>query len=715
MRGKRMRLFFLSVVIFCFSQFDIAVKAEENSSENTSSLLQTLENTTMETSLTAESSTLSSSETTTETESEKRIEVEVENRLENFEKETYATVLKKDFPMWKDFDKEKTGTTSDWYQQTLYAKERLVHQEKNYIGLYQASAIFIGYVEESALALTNQPEGMALNFDRYMSKFTSENKVYLNFDEKDKISLKELANQTLHARQKFNHSNGKSYLSLFNRQNELIGYVHEEKAEFAAGPQGHYLSFGKYVTVTNENHHSFNDFKGNLRNNTGQLFGKTLKAQGKYYHFDGKVYFSLYDYQGKWQGYMTEDDLNSVTGPQGVYQPLNRYVTVTNGNYTTWSNFSWKAKGKSQAFKNKTLLVKGMYRHFNGPLYYSLYDGKGKWQGYINAQATQLTTGAQGSYQPFWKEVKITNKNYQFWQGFDWQSKGKTSEVYQRVLMARGKYQHFNGSIYYSVYDNKGKWYGYLNTGATMIYTGQAEKMKKVQTLLNQRYSSSNLGVYIVSLEDGSSASRYSTRQMTAASTGKLPAMYYTQKMINEKRLNPYQKFRYTNAINQMPLSYQSGGAGIMQGKAFGGYYSIDQVMNWTAKYSDNQGANFLAYYGAGKYNATMRQEISGVIGRQWQSPFLISPKENGLLMRKMYQQGGRVMGYLQNTVFDQQRIPKYLPVQVAHKIGDVGHYRHDVGVVYSKSPYVISVMTKNNTSYEVISNLSRDVYQILK
>ena len=34
--------------------------------------------------------------------------------------------------------------------------------------------------------------------------------------------------------------------------------------------------------------------------------------------------------------------------------------------------------------------------------------------------------------------------------------------------MARGVYYHFNGSTYYSLYDEKGQWYGYLNKDATV-------------------------------------------------------------------------------------------------------------------------------------------------------------------------------------------------------------------------------------------------------
>lgn len=248
------------------------------------------------------------------------------------------------------------------------------------------------------------------------------------------------------------------------------------------------------------------------------------------------------------------------------------------------------------------------------------------------------------------------------------------------------------------------------------VADGQAYKMKQVQNLLNRKYNQNRFGVHVISLTDGSTASVNPNKSYTAASTGKLPAIYYTQKRLNNGSLKPNQSFLYHDRINQMSgYSYQRGGAGILQGKSYGGYYTIDTILKWTIEYSDNQGANFLGYYGANQFNSAMRKEISQIIGRTWQSPFTITAKENAQLMRAIYYQGGSANKYLQNTVYDNQRIPKYLPVKVGHKIGDVYDYRHDVAIVYAKQPYVLSVMTSNYTSYETISLMSKEIYDILK
>lgn len=269
------------------------------------------------------------------------------------------------------------------------------------------------------------------------------------------------------------------------------------------------------------------------------------------------------------------------------------------------------------------------------------------------------------------------------------------------------KQAHTSNGIYYEIPK-----YGWVNKQA---FSSDLEKYKQVQNLLDRKYRSGNYGIYVKSLKSNVSAGVFQDTRYTAASTGKLPAIYYTQKRFNNGSLNPNTKYLYTDAINQMNESYGRGGAGILQNKPFGGMYTIDTILNWTIYYSDNQGANFLGYYAANKFSNPIKQEISQIIGRQWDTPFSITARENGKLMEAIYKQGGSANKYLQNTSFDNQRIPKYLPVKVGHKIGDVFDYRHDVAIIYAKEPYILSIMSKNYQSYESISILSSEIYNILK
>ena len=75
----------------------------------------------------------------------------------------------------------------------------------------------------------------------------------------------------------------------------------------------------------------------------------------------------------------------------------------------------------------KTVKATGKYSHVNGATYYSLYDNKNKWLGYINAAGVKTTSNAQGAYQAYGKYVTLTKKNYTIWGNFNWSSKKNTN------------------------------------------------------------------------------------------------------------------------------------------------------------------------------------------------------------------------------------------------------------------------------------------------
>ena len=45
--------------------------------------------------------------------------------------------------------------------------------------------------------------------------------------------------------------------------------------------------------------------------------------------------------------------------------------------------------------------------------------------------------------------------------------------MYGKTYQAKGKYEHWNGSTYYSLSDSTGKWIGYLNAEAATVANNQ--------------------------------------------------------------------------------------------------------------------------------------------------------------------------------------------------------------------------------------------------
>ena len=106
---------------------------------------------------------------------------------------------------------------------------------------------------------------------------------------------------------------------------------------------------------------------------------------------------------------------------------------------------------------------------------------------------------------------------------------------------------------------------------------------------------------------------------------------------------------------------------------------------------------------------------MTTIAGNEWDvNDKLASAKMAGQVMESIYNQNGFVLESLSQTSFDNQRIAKNISAKVAHKIGDADEYKHDTAIVYTDSPFVISIFTKNS-DYDTISKIAKDVYEVLK
>ncbi|MDA9470548.1 lysozyme [Enterococcus sp. 5H] len=104
-----------------------------------------------------------------------------------------------------------------------------------------------------------------------------------------------------------------------------------------------------------------------------------------------------------------------------------------------------------------------------------VYAGGQILQGLVNRRNDEVTlflkaaSPAQGSYIAFGKYVTITKKGYNLWSSFDWVKKDTTDKLFNETYIAKGYYNHSNGSRYYSLYDEANGWMGYLNAEAASI------------------------------------------------------------------------------------------------------------------------------------------------------------------------------------------------------------------------------------------------------
>lgn len=267
------------------------------------------------------------------------------------------------------------------------------------------------------------------------------------------------------------HVDPDAYLAKFNYNTSkfLVLVKQYYNAMVSARPYGSAIAYNKYATVKKSAYTIWQslDFKTKKGNSTAML-DQLVHIKAVYKHSNGGTYYSLYNKSGKWLGYINSTAVKIESGGQGHYYDFDKYVTLTKKGYTIWGSFDWtKKKSNSTSDYEKTYLAKGLYNHFNGTTYYSLYDNKGNWKGYVSSAAAEVASTPGGAAIADTKYVSIVKKGSTIWDDFNWRvSRGRSDSMLNRIAQVRRNYNHANGKTYYSLYRNDGSWIGYISADA---------------------------------------------------------------------------------------------------------------------------------------------------------------------------------------------------------------------------------------------------------
>ncbi|HGA1151562.1 serine hydrolase [Streptococcus suis] len=240
-------------------------------------------------------------------------------------------------------------------------------------------------------------------------------------------------------------------------------------------------------------------------------------------------------------------------------------------------------------------------------------------------------------------------------------------------------------------------------------------RVEAVQELLTNKYSKDTIGIYVKQLSTGQTAGVNQEKLFYSASIAKLPILYYVQEQLNSGDIDLTTKVKYTAESISFPGAYVAGGSGSLSKNPDNKDYSVEELINKTAKESDNVASNLLSYYVANKFDSNFYQVITAKTGSEWSMVTRETSAEiAGKMMEALYIQNGYVLESLLSTQFDNQRISKDISVPVAHKIGDADDVKHDVAIVYAGSPFVLSIFT-DKSNYDEITQIANDIYGILK
>lgn len=384
--------------------------------------------------------------------------------------DNYVTVTSKKATIWGDLDfKKKRGSSSTYYNQTLHAKAAFGRSGSHYLSLYDKSNKWVGYLNASCVQIEKGGQGKAISYGKYVTIVRSTANLWSSFSwAKTGKTTADIFNKTYLAKVEYKHFNGSTYLSLYDKKGKWLGYVNKTQTKEGSSQGGAALPISEYVSVTANDYTVWRDLNGKKKLGiSNSLQGKTLIAKAQYNHFNGSKYYSLYDHNSKWQGYINATGVKK-TVIQGPYKSIKKYVTLKKSGYPIWRNLNFTKKLSNTSYQlNKTFLAKCEFNHFDGNTYYSLYNASGVWQGYVDKAATATGSTAGGSAYVYNKQVTI-QRNYPLWKDFEGKQKlGTTAKLQGQTVLAKYLFHHINGSTYYSLYDNTGKWMGFVNAAVS--------------------------------------------------------------------------------------------------------------------------------------------------------------------------------------------------------------------------------------------------------
>ena len=290
--------------------------------------------------------------------------------------------------------------------------------------------------------------------------------------EKDQLieqgTINELAGKVYRSVKRYQGADKRTYLEIRDDQ-KVVGVVAEAAVKVASGT---FKTEKKYATVTSAKEPLWQDvFLDKKTSTSSSINGQTFEIKEVFTTNNSVVYYALYSNKNVLIGWIKAAGLELTTSPGGIWSAESKYATITNSNSTLWHNFlTLKKRGTTAGLEGKTYRVKGRFHHFDGFIYYSLYDNKNNWLGYIKETGVKITAGANGAYSTFNRYISLTKKNTVIWGSFNLKNKkNNTNALYYKTYLAKGKYVHFNGTTYLTLYDSSNKWIGYIDEKAVTV------------------------------------------------------------------------------------------------------------------------------------------------------------------------------------------------------------------------------------------------------
>ena len=232
---------------------------------------------------------------------------------------------------------------------------------------------------------------------------------------------------------------------------------------------------------------------------------------------------------------------------------------------------------------------------------------------------------------------------------------------------------------------------------------------RKVNDILGE--DKEHYGIYYYDLNTGCQYFLNADKEFQAASTMKVPIAMMIADKLGKKQLKEDTLIEYTT-------NDDCDGAGVLQGAVSEGQkLKVIVLMKYMIEESDNVATSMLKR-NVGNIGDYITDLTSIKVDNEKN---FITPKQSCIILKSLYNKSCEDIYYKKIIEFmkatsTHDRLDKYIPNEiVAHKIGDYENYVNDIGVIFMKEPYILSIYTEDvmEQGRENIAQISKVIYDI--
>lgn len=272
------------------------------------------------------------------------------------------------------------------------------------------------------------------------------------------------------------------------------------------------------------------------------------------------------------------------------------------------------------------------------------------------------------------------------------------------------------------------------NVNNSHVFPQNQSLTSAIQSVISEHIASGDISkasAYFVDLANGEWSDTYPSEEYYPSSLGKIPIMmaYYEMAEANPDILT--KEITYTGGPDLNDVQDIPPAQAIVPGET----YTVEQLIEYMIKYSDNNAAQLL-------FNDVDQNALENIYS-ELNIPVInnvtdanadsVTPEQISELFRILYNAtyisrdySEQALQLMSQSSFT-QGIVAGLPSStiVAHKLGLVGittggitteHELHDCGIVYANDPYVLCVMSRGTapltTMESIIANISQVAYE---